>query len=66
MLIDVIKNVVLAIFACVVFSGSCMLYSAQVPPMVDGMPLFALIGFAVSIALAIYSVKKLVKAAEKR
>ena len=27
---------------------------------------FALIGFAVSIALAIYSVKKLVKAAEKR
>ena len=65
-LIDVIKNVVLAIFACVMFSGSCMLYSAQVPPMVDGMPLFALIGFAVSIALAIYSVKKLVKAAEKR
>ena len=65
-LIDVIKNVVLAIFACVMFSGSCMLYSAQVPPMVDGMPLFALIGFAVSIALAIYSIKRLVKAAEKR
>ena len=65
-LINVIKNVMLAIFACVLFSGSCMLYSAQVTPMVDGMPLFALIGFAVSIALAIYSIKKLVKAAGKR
>ena len=64
-LIDVIKNVMLAIFACVVFSGSCRLYSASVPPLVDGMPLFSLIGFALSIALAIYSVKRLIKAANK-
>ena len=64
-LIDVIKNVMLAIFACVVFSGSCRLYSAAVPPLVDGMPLFSLIGFALSIALAIYSVKRLIKAANK-
>ena len=64
-LIDVIKNVMLAIFACVVFSGSCRLYSASVPPLVDGMPLFSMIGFAVSIALAIYSVKRLIKAANK-
>ncbi len=64
-LIVVIKNVVIAIFACVLFSGSCSLYSAQVPPMVDGVPLFSLVGFALSIALAVYSVKKLIKAAGK-
>ena len=63
--IDVIKNVVIAIFACVLFSGSCSLYSAQVPPMVDGVPLFSRVGFALSIALAVYSVKKLIKAAGK-
>lgn len=65
-LIDVIKNVMIAVFACVLFSGSCRLYSAAVPPLIDGMPLFALAGFAVSIALAIYSVKQLIKAAGKR
>jgi ubiquinone biosynthesis protein len=63
--IDVIKNVVIAIFSCVLFSGSCSLYSARVEPMIDGVPLFALIGFALSIALAVYSMKKLIKAAGK-
>ena len=65
-LIDVIKNVVLAVFACVLFSGSCSLCTAAIPPLVDGISLFALAGFAVSIALAVYSVKKLIKAAGKR
>ena len=65
-LVDVIKNVVLAIFACVIFSGSCRVYSASVPPLVDGVPMFALAGFALSIALAVYAVKKLIKAAGKR
>ena len=65
-LIDVIKNVVLAVFACVLFSGSCSLCTAAIPPLVDGISLFALVGFAVSIALAVYSVKKLIKAAGKR
>ena len=65
-LIDVIKNIVLAVFACVLFSGSCRLYSAAVPPLIDGIPLFALAGFALSVALAIYSVKNLIKAAGKR
>ena len=64
--IDVIKNVVLAIFACVLYSGSCSLCSTSMAPMVDDIPLFALIGFAVSIALGIYSVRKLIKAAKKR
>ena len=62
-LIDVIKNVLIAIFACVIFSGSCKVYTAAMPPLIDGVSLFALAGFAVSIALAIYSIKKLIKAA---
>ena len=64
-LIDVIINVVLAIFACVLYSGSCSLCSTKMAPMVDDIPLFALIGFAVSIALGIYSIRKLIKAAGK-
>ena len=65
-LIDVITNVVLAIFACVLFSGSCRICAAGIPPLVDGISLFALAGFAFSIALAVYSVKNLIKAAGKR
>ena len=64
--IDVIKNVMLAIFACVLYSGSCSLCNTTMEPMVDDIPLFALIGFAVSIALGIYSIRKLIKAASKR
>jgi ubiquinone biosynthesis protein len=64
-LIDVIINVVLAIFACVLYSGSCSLCSTKMAPMVDDIPLFALIGFAVSISLGIYSIRKLIKAARK-
>ena len=63
-LIEVIKNVLIAIFACVIFSGSCRVYTASMPPLIDGVSLFALAGFAVSIALAIYSIRKLIKAAE--
>ena len=65
-LIGVITDVLIAIFACVIFSGSCRVYAASMPPLVDGIPLFALAGFAVSIALAIYAIKKLIKAAGKR
>ena len=65
-LIGVITNVIIAIFACVLFSGSCQLYVAGIPPLIDGVPLFSLMGFAVSISLAIYSVRKLLKAAGKR
>ena len=65
-LIEVITNVLIAIFACVIFSGSCRVYAAAMPPLIDGVPLFALAGFAVSIALAVYAIKKLIKAARKR
>lgn len=66
LIIDVIKNVMLAIFACVLFSGSCRLCGTSMAPMVDDIPLFALIGFAVSISLGIYSIRKLIKNAGKR
>lgn len=65
-LIEVITNVLIAIFACVIFSGSCRVYTASLPPLIDGIPLFSLAGFAVSIALAVYAVRKLMKAAGKR
>ena len=65
-LIGVITDVVLAIFACVLFSGSCRICTASIPPLIDGVPLFAIAGFAISIALALYSIKKLIKAAGKR
>ena len=65
-LIEVITNVILAIFACVLFNGSCTICTASIPPMVNGVPLFAVAGFVVSIALAIYSIQKLVKAAGKK
>ena len=66
LVIDVIRNVVIAIFACVLYSGSCSLCSTTMAPMVDDIPLFALIGFAVSISLGIYAVRNLIKAARKR
>ena len=65
-LVEVIINVLLGVFACVLFNGSCTLCTTQIPPLIDGVPLFALAGFAVSIALAIYSIKKLIKAAGRR
>ena len=64
--IDVIKNVMLVVVACVLYSGSCRLCSTTMAPMVDDIPLFALIGFAVSISLGIYGIRKLIKAAAKR
>lgn len=63
--IDVIINVLLAIFACVLFSGSCQLATAMIPPLINGVPLFSIVGFAVTIALAIYSIQKLIKIARR-
>ena len=63
--IDVIKNVMLVIVACVLYSGSCSLCHTTMAPMVDDIPLFALIGFAVSISLGIYGIRRLIKAAGK-
>ena len=57
-----IKYVVLSLIACVLFIGSCILSSVDLYPKTEnGMPLIAVGGIVFSIALAIYSVRKLTK-----
>ena len=59
---DIIKNVILAIFACTLFFGSCIMCTTNVEPKTpNGIPLIAVIGLVFSIALAIYTVKKMTK-----
>jgi hypothetical protein len=57
-----VKNVVLALFACVLFFGSCILSTADIQPKTpDGQPLIAGACMLFSIALGIYTVKKMTK-----
>ena len=57
-----IKTLVLAIFACILFIGSCILCTADVEPKTaNGMPLIAGLGLVVSVGLGIYVIKKLSK-----
>jgi len=57
---DTVKNIVLALFSCVVFIGSCILSTADIQPKTpDGQPLVAAAGLIFSVALAIYTVKQM-------
>ena len=57
---ETVRNIILAVFACVVFFGSCILCMTPLQPQTaDGMPVVAVFGFIFSIALAIYTVKKM-------
>ena len=57
---DSLKNIVLAIFACVVFFGSCILCTTDITPKAPGgMPAVAAIGLIFSIALAIHAIGKI-------
>ena len=57
-----VKYIVLSVLACVLFLGSCLLSMVNIEPKTEsGMPLLAVAGIVFSIALAIYSVKKLSK-----
>ena len=59
---DSIKNVVLALFACILFVGSCILALADITPKAPGgLPALSAIGLIFSIALAIYTVKSIGK-----
>ena len=51
-----LKNIVLAVFACVLFAGSCILCTTNIQPQTNGVPLVALMGFVISVALGIYAV----------
>ena len=56
------KNIVLALFACVLFMGSAILSTADIYPKTpDGQPLVAAAGLIFSVALAIYTVKRMTK-----
>ena len=59
-LTETVKLCIFALFSCVLFFGSCILCMTNIEPKtVNGIPLLALIGFIFSIALAIYTVRKL-------
>ena len=57
---DIVANVVLAIFACVLFSGACALVGTGIGPQVGDMPVISALGFVFAFSLGIYSVKHLV------
>ena len=55
-----VRYAVLTLVACVLFIGSCILCTTDFKPTLsNGMPLVAVVGIVFSIALAIFSVKKL-------
>ena len=63
-IIELVKNILIGVFACVLFAGSCVLCSTTIGPMVNSVPLVCLIGFISSVALGIYSIRNLVKIGE--
>ncbi|MCR4890531.1 MAG: hypothetical protein K5979_15355 [Ruminococcus sp.] len=50
------KDAALAMFASVMFVGSCILCTTDIEPKTYGIPFLALIGFIVSVALGIYTI----------
>ena len=55
-------NIVLALFACVLFFGSCILSTADIQPKTpNGQPLISAAGIVFSIALGIYTIRKMSK-----
>lgn len=57
-----VKYVVLSLIACFLFIGSCILSSVDLQPKTStGMPLISIVGIVFSIALSIYSIRKLTK-----
>lgn len=55
-----VRSIVLAIFACVIFFGACMLCMTDLQPTTQsGMPLLSAVGFLFSISLGIYAIKQM-------
>ncbi len=55
-----LKNLVLALFACILFIGSCILCTADVgPKTANGIPLIAGLGLVISVGLAIYVIRRM-------
>lgn len=56
-----ILDVVLAVFSCVLFTGSCILCTTNIEPQAGGMPLMSLMGFVISVALGIFTIQRMSK-----
>jgi ubiquinone biosynthesis protein len=57
-----VKNIVFALFSCVLFIGSCILSSVDMQPKTPtGQPVVAAIGMIISVALGIYTIKRMSK-----
>ena len=57
-----VQYAIFAIFACVLFFGSCILCMTNIQPQTAfGMPLLAVVGFLFSISLGIYTVMQMSK-----
>ena len=57
-----VKNIVFALFSCVLFIGSCILSSVDMQPKTPtGQPVAAAIGMIISVALGIYTIKRMSK-----
>jgi len=57
-----VKNLVLALFSCVLFMGSAILSSVDMRPKTPtGQPVVAAVGMVISVALGIYTVRKMTK-----
>ncbi len=59
---EMVKLAILALFSCVLFFGSCILCMTDIQPKTpSGMPMLAVAGFIFGIALAIYTIRRLVQ-----
>ena len=57
-----VKNIVFALFSCVLFVGSCILSSVDMQPKTPtGQPVVATVGMVISVALGIYTIRKMSK-----
>ena len=57
-----VKNIVFALFSCVLFIGSCILSSVDMQPKTPtGQPVVAAVGMVISVALGIYTIKRISK-----
>ena len=55
-----LNTLIISIFSCVIFTGSCVLCMTEIGPSTkSGMPLISAVGFLFSIALGIYSVRQM-------
>ena len=57
-----VRNVVLALFSCVLFLGACILSAVDMQPKTStGQPVVAAVGMVISVALGIYTIKRMSK-----